>query len=111
MDALLIPENTLMNATIDPETITETTLIAAIPNQVSTTLDDETVILSLADGTYYGLNAVGTSIWNLIQQPTTVQHILDALLEEYDVDRETCAKDLQALIEDLKAHQLIQDAQ
>ena len=55
---------------------------------------------------YFGLNAVGARIWNLIQEPRTMQDIRDLLLEEYEVDREHCENDLLALLHRLAAEGL-----
>ena len=64
------------------------------------------VILNLDSGMYFGLNAVGARIWNLIQEPRSVQDIRDLLLEEYEVDPERCENDLLALLHGLAAEGL-----
>ena len=56
--------------------------------QVSADLGGEMAILSVKRGVYYGLNEIGTKIWHLIQQPHKVCDILDAILSEFDVERE-----------------------
>jgi len=86
------------------------TRIVAITEQVSCDLAGEAAILSLRNGTYYGLDRVGARIWNLIQQPRTVKEILDTLLAEYDVDAERCAADLQRLLTELTAQGLVEEA-
>jgi hypothetical protein len=88
--------------------LTETSVIAATPDQVSSDLRDEKVILHLEDGTYYGLNAVGARIWDLIQEPTTVREVREQLVHEYDVEAETCQRDLMAVLRDLADHHLIE---
>lgn len=82
-------------------------IITVTKEAVHCDLEDEVVILGLKDGIYYGLNPVGTFIWNLIQKPITVKEIKEALLEEYDVDEETCENDLKELLEDLIDKSLI----
>ena len=84
------------------------TTIAAIPNQVSSELAGEAVILNLASGTYFGLNEVGASVWYCIQQPKTVNQIRDVLLAEYEVEAEQCDRELLALLEDLVTAGLIE---
>ena len=43
-----------------------------IPSTVMTrTIGDETVILDLAGGTYFGLDPVGARIWQLIEEGNT----------------------------------------
>src|SRR5512136_1296251 len=75
--------------------------------QMSCGLDDEAVILSLKKGVYYSLNPCGNRIWSLIQKPIKVKTIRDNLLEEYDIDKETCEKDLLSLLSDLKNEGLV----
>lgn len=47
-------------------------------------LEGEAVILNLASGTYFGLDAVGTRIWQLLQSKERLGDVLVALGEEYD---------------------------
>lgn len=75
--------------------------------QVSCSVADETVILHLDEGVYYGLNAVGACIWKTIQLPCSVDQIVDAITTEFDVDRERCLTDVHELLVDLRKHGLI----
>jgi Coenzyme PQQ synthesis protein D (PqqD) len=84
------------------------TVVVASADQVSSDLAGESVILSLKSGTYYGLNPVGSSVWMLIQEPKTIAEICEAILEEYEVDAQTCEADIQALLADLLNAQLIE---
>jgi hypothetical protein len=76
--------------------------------QVSCDLADEAVILSLKDGTYYGLNPVAARVWELLQEPRTVSEIRDTLLEEYQVDAERCTRELLELLERFRAWGLLE---
>lgn len=88
-------------------------VVVAIKDQVSTSLEDEAVILNLKDGVYYGLDPVGARIWELVQQPQSVGAIRDILLKEYEVDPERCEQDLLRLLQEMAARGLIEvkDAQ
>ena len=55
--------------------IAEQSIVVASSSQVSCDLAGEAAILNLADGVYYGLDPVGASIWNMIQQPKSVREI------------------------------------
>jgi len=88
--------------------VTAYTSIVARQDQVSSDLAGETVILDLKSGVYYGLNSVGASIWNLIQEPKTVNEVRDVLLAKYQVEPEQCDRDLKALLEELEAEGLIE---
>jgi hypothetical protein len=82
--------------------------IVASKEQASSSLDGEAVILNLNSGIYYTLNAVGASIWNLIQEPRTVNDIRNAILAEYEVESAQCERDLVALLQQLEAEGLIE---
>ncbi|HEU5209567.1 MAG TPA: PqqD family peptide modification chaperone [Longimicrobiales bacterium] len=83
--------------------------VAAAQGQIAADVGGELVILNVATGEYYGLNAVGARIWELIGEPTPVADVLDELLREYtDVDRERCTADLLALLNDLHAASLVE---
>jgi hypothetical protein len=83
-------------------------IVVAAKEQVSSDLAGEAVILDFKSGVYYGLNEVGASIWNLIQEPRTVNEIRDAILAEYEVEPEQCDRDLFALLQQLEASGLIE---
>ena len=83
-------------------------IVVVAADQVSGDLTDgEVAILNLKDGVYYGLNTVGSRIWSLIQQPRVVREVCDMLLEEYEVDPDTCSKELLALLKDLAEKNMI----
>jgi Coenzyme PQQ synthesis protein D (PqqD) len=77
-------------------------------DQISRDLGSEGVILNLKNKMYYGLNGVGTRIWDLISEPRRVGEVLDIILEEYDVESGRCESDLVELLQNLSAEGLIQ---
>ena len=91
-----------------PGVISATSVVAASSDQISCDLGGEAAILHLTSGVYFGLDAVGASVWQLIQEPRTVREIQAALLEEYDVDTTRCEADLYNLLRDFAAAGLVQ---
>lgn len=85
-----------------------TATITAAPQQVSSELDGEVVILNLRDSTYYSLDEVGALVWAAIQQPRPFAEVVEAVLAEYDVEPAQCEQDLLALLGDLRAAGLIE---
>ena len=75
---------------------------------VSCDLGGETAMLDMKEGIYYGLNEMGTTIWEFIQKPITIQEVIDKILEEYDVDEETCYVDLVELVEQMFKNGLVE---
>ena len=77
-------------------------------DQLSCDLAGEAALLNMKTGLYYCLNPMGAWIWNLIQQPKTLQELRDSLLKEYEVEPSRCESDLLSLIEQLEAEGLIE---
>ena len=88
--------------------ISEFDSIERVGSQVSCELDGETIILGLADGIYYGLDPVGTRIWEILQERKTLNEIRDILLEEFDVEADVCMRELKELLQDLLVKGLIE---
>ena len=82
--------------------------VVVVDNQVSSDLGGEVAILDLKGGTYYGLDAVGSRIWSLIQEPREVEEMRDILVSEYEVEQDRCERDLIALLQGLADEALIE---
>ncbi len=70
-------------------------------------LDGETVLLDLASESYFGLDAVGTRVWQLLQSGAGHAELIDTLLNEYEVERATLEKDITDLLQRLAEAGLI----
>lgn len=77
------------------------------PQALSRTVGDETVILDLESGTYFGLDPVGARMWQLLGEGKSFAEVCNAILDEYDVPRERLEADLLALAAQLAEHRLI----
>ncbi|NEO81208.1 PqqD family peptide modification chaperone [Moorena sp. SIO4G3] len=89
-------------------TISQSSIVVAAQEQLSSDIGGEAIILDIKSGVYYGLNTVGASIWNLIQEPKTLDEIRNALLAEYEVEPEKCDRDLLTLLQEFAAVGLIE---
>ena len=74
---------------------------------LSQEVSGETVLLDLQSESYFGLDAVGTRIWQLLQEKGHLQQVFDTMLEEYEVDEKQLQKDLNELLEKLIDEELI----
>lgn len=70
-------------------------------------LSGEAVLLHLGTQTYFGLDAVGTRIWQLLAEHGTVERIVPLLLEEFLVEEHSLRRDIGTLIERLLAKGLL----
>ena len=68
---------------------------------------EELVILDLAGGTYFGLDAVGMRIWQLMGESKSLAEICEVMLDEYDVSRAELERDIMILAGELSTRNLI----
>jgi len=92
------------------QTVSLTSRVRIPDGILSHLLQSELILLHLDTGVYCGLDHVGTRIWQLMQaQPScSLQHIVETMIAEYDVDRDRCAKDVLALAGRLEENKLIE---
>ncbi|WP_448192475.1 PqqD family peptide modification chaperone [Azospirillum sp. sgz301742] len=72
-------------------------------------LDDTLLMMSVENGQYYGLNGVGTRIWELLEQPTTEVAVVERLLAEYEVTPDVCAEQVAGFLAGLRERGLLLD--
>jgi len=88
--------------------ITTETIISQIEEIVASDIDGETVMMSIQNGEYYGLDDIGSRIWELIEKPVKVSDLIDILLERFDVDRETCERDVLKFLNELNEDKILE---
>lgn len=74
---------------------------------LSTELDQETVLMSIDAGSYYGMGGTARSIWEKLAAPITFSALVNALVEEYAVTHEACAADLQGFLAEMEREGLL----
>ena len=70
----------------------------SVDEVLSQEVNGETVLPDLSGENYFGLDEVGTRIWQLLQADNTVVELLDAVADEYEVGREQLGIDVYALL-------------
>ena len=71
-------------------------------------LDGESVLLNLGTESYLGLNDVGTRMWAVLTTTPSIQAAFDVLQAEYDVAPDVLRQDLEALLEQMRQHGLVE---
>ena len=71
----------------------------------------ETVLLNLKTEHYFGLDPVGTRIWQVLGETASAEKVVSRLLEEYEVDEVTLRSDVERLIAELAKAGLLRFAQ
>lgn len=70
---------------------------------------DETVILHLVNGTYYGLDEIGTRIWTMLKDEVAPPEICRLLADEYGIDQAIIEADARRFLSDLEAQGIVVD--
>jgi hypothetical protein len=87
--------------------LSKTTVISAAKDQISCDLAGEAAILNFKSGSYYGLNAIGARVWDLVQKPISVAAIIRSVTDEYAVEADVFERDLAVLLKKMEAEGLI----
>lgn len=83
--------------------------LAPSPEAATSAVGDETVILHLGSGAYYGLDAVGTRIWEMLGDGVATSEICRGLAEEYAVELRIVEEDARRFLTDLEAKGILID--
>lgn len=81
--------------------------IRIAPEVLDQEVQGESVLLHLGNESYFGLNPLGTVVWQRIQAGMTLRQIHRWLLDAYAVEAEQLERDLLLLIADLHRAGLI----
>jgi hypothetical protein len=77
------------------------------PDVMARVLDGEAVLLDLASGEYFGLNAVGTRIWELFASGMSYGEVRATILREFDAPQQVLEEDLAELTARLLERKLV----
>jgi hypothetical protein len=91
----------------DP-TLTPQMRVRRIDDVLETDIDDETVMMDIDQGRYFGLNDTGTRIWALLAQPILVCDLCDQLAAEFNVPPEQCEQEVLDFLGGLSTRGLLQ---
>ncbi len=72
----------------------------SVPSHVATRdLDGELVVLNFDSETYFGLDAIGARMWEVLSTSPTIEAGVQALLGEFDVDDARLRNDVATLLQ------------
>ena len=82
-------------------------LITSTEDQVSCNLEGQSLLLQVSSGNYFGLNQVGSLVWESVQKGTTFDQIVADVLQAYDAERKRVEDDVEELLSTLESEGLI----
>jgi hypothetical protein len=88
------------------EILSQTVVVQEKGNIVSD-MDGEKVMLSIHNGKYYNLGQIGGVIWDKIEGPTYLTHLVNSLMSEYDVNQNECEEQVISFLEVLAKEGLV----
>ena len=71
-------------------------------------IDSESVLLNINTENYYGLDEVGTRMWQILKDAPSISQAIDLLLDEYEVERTTLLTDIEIFLKHLVEKGLIE---
>ena len=78
------------------------------PGVLTSDLGEESALMHKERGLYFGLDEVGTTIWNLLERGASSEEVVQGVLDEYEVERETAEADVSKFLGELEALDLVQ---
>lgn len=70
-------------------------------------VDGELVGLQIEQGKCYGFNPTASQVWRLLDEPKSFAALRDSLLDVFEVDRDTCERELAGLLRTLERSELV----
>lgn len=83
------------------------TIVVRNDEPVAVEMDHATVMMSLTQGMYFGLEGAGPRIWALLAEPRQVSDLCEELVREYDVAPDACFDDVCGFLAELRREKLI----
>ncbi|MGH2629745.1 MAG: PqqD family protein [Actinomycetota bacterium] len=76
--------------------------VVATAGQLSSDLGDgERVILSIDRGLYFGVDGVGSLVWQRLQEPVTIAALCADVERAYEIDHGRCESDMVGFVGEL----------
>ncbi|KUP93525.1 PqqD family protein [Tritonibacter horizontis] len=79
----------------------------ARPDVVASDIGGHWALLDLETSLYYTLNATGAEVWNAMQAPVPLSHLVSTVTATFDVSEDACRADVEALVDDLVSAGLV----
>jgi len=68
----------------------------------------EAILMSTQRGVYYRVNEVARQVLELAATPISLAEVRDHLLAQYDIDRQTCERDLDEYVRQMDEQGLVE---
>ncbi len=90
------------------QALTPATIVCRKSDLLTAEVNGEIVLMSVQDGLYFGLNAIGSDIWRRLETPVQVAALCAALTADYQGQASVIERDVLDLLETLATKHLIE---
>ncbi|NQT92597.1 MAG: lasso peptide biosynthesis PqqD family chaperone [Lentisphaerae bacterium] len=91
-----------------PVNINAETTVARTSDMIASNIDGEVVMMSVSGGKYYGMDSIGSRVWEFLDRPRKVSELCALLCEEFDVEPAQCGRDVLAFLRELAGKNIIE---
>ncbi len=88
--------------------LTLNTIIQRVPDVIAAEMDQDLIMVSVANGCYYGVSDVAREIWDAIERPQKISDLIGSLAATYKVDSSSFEEQTLLFLESLRAEGLLQ---
>lgn len=74
---------------------------------IQSKIGDEVVMMDIDSGFYFGMNGVGSVIWQHLSTAISLEELVGNLMDEFKVDKQTCESDTMEFLNNLLEKKII----
>lgn len=91
----------------DKMQLSSTSVIERNLDVLYTAIENESVFLDIEAGHYFSTNKIGSRIWQILEEPCSVNHICQQLQQQFDVSATSCESEVMLFLHDMLEKGLI----
>ena len=96
-----------MNITKKQTKIALTTIVKCNQEMLTSNIGDEIVMMSIENSAYYGLDPIGSKIWEMITEPIQVSDLCAQLMQRFEVSEQDCQRDVLNFLNQMRNEDLL----
>ena len=81
------------------------------PELVAAEMDGDLVMMSIDRGEYYGVSGVGPRVWELLEEPISIDALTNKICSEFEVEEARCREDMVQFVTQMSEMGLVQMAE
>ncbi|HKO01339.1 MAG TPA: PqqD family protein [Thermoanaerobaculia bacterium] len=70
-------------------------------------ISEQTILLNPSDWTYVHFNETAARIWEALDEPRSIESVIEVLMRDYAVDRSTCEREVDAFVSEMSGRGFI----